>query len=223
VAGERVPLALRAQPDDAATPGVEQGEVSEAEATPSFWGRLFQDSLETLLLAVVLFVAVRATLQNTRVYGPSMEPNLYPGRYLMVNKLVYRLDQPKRGDIVVFSNPMGTGPALIKRVVGLPGEEFAIRNGTVYINGEALSEPYVVFDKGNSNWGPRVLGPDEYMFLGDNRTNSNDSRSFGPVKASRIIGKAWFSLWPPSLSVSLPYMGGLAGGTQATGTASAGG
>ena len=215
--GERLRV-FGSEPQADGDQGVKLAMEAGGDETPSFWSRLLQDSLETLLLAVVLFVAVRSTLQNTRVDGPSMEPTLYRGQYLMVNKLIYRLSDPKRGDIVVFANPRGEGPALIKRLIGLPGEQIAIRNGQVSINGAPVQEPYVVLDRGSSNWGPQVLGPDDYMFLGDNRTNSNDSRTFGPVKGVKIIGKAWFSIWPPSLSVGLPHSDGLAKGTQAAGT-----
>ncbi|NLT42177.1 MAG: signal peptidase I [Anaerolineae bacterium] len=156
-----------------------------------------RDMLETLLLALVLFVAVRTALQNTRVDGHSMEPTLRDGQYLMVNKLAYRLGAPGRGDIVVFPSPQEGGKALIKRVIGLPGEEIAVVSGQVYINGARLAEPYLAVNHGVSNFGPLVLQNGEYLVMGDNRTNSNDSRNFGPVHESALIGKAWFSLWPP--------------------------
>ena len=175
---------------------------------------MFQDALETLLLAVVLFVGVRATLQNTRVDGHSMEPTLHDGQYLMVNKLAYKLGMPQRGDIVVFPSPQDGERALIKRIVGLPGEEIAIVNGQVYVNNALLLEPYVASERSSTNWGPRVLGPNEYLVLGDNRNNSNDSRNFGPVTESQIIGKAWFSLWPPEYGLALPHVSTLATGSH---------
>lgn len=184
------------------------GGIAEQAVSPppeSAWGRLFQDALETLLLAVVLFVAVRTTLQNTRVDGHSMEPTLHNGQYLMVNKLVYKFGDPQRGDIVVFHSPQDEKRALIKRVVGLPGEEVVITAGQVYVNGQPLSEPYISSQHAAINWGPRLLGADEYLVLGDNRDNSNDSRSFGPVRRAEIIGKAWFSLWPPNYGLTVPH------------------
>ncbi len=126
-----------------------------------------------------------------------MEPTLRDGQYLMVNKLAYRLGDPSRGDIVVFPSPQDGKRALIKRVIGLPGEEISIVAGEVYINGARLSEPYVVLSHGMSSFGPLVLKAGEYLVMGDNRTNSNDSRNFGPVSEQALIGKAWFSLWPP--------------------------
>jgi signal peptidase I len=168
---------------------------------------MLQDALETLLLAVVLFVAVRSTLQNTRVDGHSMDPTLRNGQYLMVNKLVYAFSSPQRGDVVVFRSPQDHSRVLIKRVAGLPGEEIVIVGGQLYVNGVALDEPYVAGGQPSSSWGPRVLEGDEYLLLGDNRNNSNDSRSFGPVRASEIIGKAWFSLWPPGYGFRVPHYG----------------
>lgn len=165
---------------------------------------------------MVLFVAVRSTLQNTRVDGHSMEPTLHNGQYVMVNKLALRLGSPQRGDIVVFRSPQDERRALIKRVVGLPGEEVMIRSGVVYINGVALAEPYVAPNPPSGDWGPQVLGPGEYMLLGDNRDNSNDSRNFGPVSASEFIGKAWFSLWPPTYGLALPHESSQATGAEPT-------
>jgi len=175
--------------------------------------RLLQEALETMLLAVVLFVAVRSTLQNTVVDGPSMLPNLNRGQRIMVSKLAYRLTDPRRGEVVVLANPRGEGPALIKRIVGLPGETIEIVDGQVLSDGRRLDEPYLVYDRGDSDWGPRILGGDEYFVLGDNRNNSNDSRSFGPVKESLFIGKAWFSIWPPSPSLVFPSTGARAAAT----------
>jgi len=141
-----------------------------------------------------------------------MEPTLHHGQYLMVNKLALRLGAPRRGDIVVFRSPQDAKRALIKRVIGLPGEEVSIRDGLVHINGQPLAEPYIAPDRSSGNWGPIMLGKGQYVMLGDNRNNSNDSRGFGPVSDSQFIGKAWFSLWPPSYGMVLPH-----GSSQATG------
>jgi signal peptidase I len=134
-----------------------------------------------------------------------MEPTLHNGQYLMVNKLVYRFGDPRRGDIVVFHSPQDRSRALIKRVVGLPGEEVSIVAGKLYVNGMVVEEPYVAGQPTSADWGPRRLGLAEYLVLGDNRNNSNDSRSFGPVHESEIIGKAWFSLWPLTYGLRVPH------------------
>lgn len=168
--------------------------------------RFLRDTLETLLLAAVLFVAVRLTLQNTRVDGHSMEPTLHNAQYLMVNKVIYRFADPQRGDIIVFRSPQDGDKALIKRVIGLPGDVVWITDGKVTINGAELVEPYLSPDAAMvGDWGPMTVGPDEYVALGDNRNNSNDSRSFGPVAASTIIGKAWFSIWPLTYGLGIDH------------------
>lgn len=162
-----------------------------------FW----RDAFETLLMAVVLFVAVRFSLQNTRVEGHSMEPTLQDGQYLMVTKLAYRFGEPQRGDIVVFPSPQEPDRILIKRVVGLPGEEVSIRDGAVYLGATPLDEPYLDTQHGRTNWGPIQVPAGAYVLLGDNREHSNDSRSFGPVSRQDIVGRAWFSLWPPGATI----------------------
>lgn len=173
------------------------GVAAPAAAEANVWGHFLRDTLETLLLAAVLFVAVRLTLQNTRVDGHSMDPTLHNGQYLMVNKLAYRLSEPRRGDIIVFRSPQDGDKALIKRLIGLPGDVVQLANGKVIVNGVELVEPYLAPDTTIvGNWGPVTVGPSEYVALGDNRNNSNDSRSFGPIAASSVIGKAWFSIWP---------------------------
>ncbi|MHB0877430.1 MAG: signal peptidase I [Anaerolineae bacterium] len=180
----------------------------ETPAAPaaSTWTRFAQDTLETLLLAAVLFVAVRLTLQNTRVDGHSMEPTLHDGQYLMVNKLAYRFGEPHRGDIIVFRSPQDGDKALIKRVIAVPGDEVQIADGAVFINGAAISEPYLSPEATMvGSWGPLTLGEGEYLALGDNRNNSNDSRSFGPVTDSMIIGKAWFSIWPLTYGLGIDH------------------
>lgn len=170
-------------------------------------GGLFQEVLETILLAVVLFVALRAVMQSTRVISHSMDPTLKEGQYLLVNKLAYKIGEPVRGDIAVFRSPEDPDTILIKRVIGLPGEEIVVSGTSVYVGGRYLSESYVAQGESASTWGPFVLGPDEYLMLGDNRTNSNDSRFFGPVLRGAIIGKAWISIWPPgSIYLGMPRL-----------------
>jgi signal peptidase I len=159
-------------------------------------GALARETMETLLLALVLFVAVRSALQNTRVEGHSMEPTLHDGQHLMVNKIIYELTDPSRGDIVVVHSPEGGPKPLIKRVIGLPGEELRLAQGQVLVGGVPLREDYLPASHGSDTWGPYRLQAGEYLVLGDNRDNSNDSRRFGPVSRAEIMGKAWFSLWP---------------------------
>ncbi len=158
---------------------------------------LLQEILETILLAVVLFVALRTVVQSTVVLSHSMDPTLKEGQYLLVNKLAYKIGEPARGDIAVFHSPEDPGIILIKRVIGLPGDEVIVSGTLAYVNGQYLAESYLAGGQSPTTWGPFVLGENEYLMLGDNRTNSNDSRFFGPVSRDAIIGKAWISIWPP--------------------------
>ncbi|MCS7221402.1 MAG: signal peptidase I [Anaerolineae bacterium] len=154
---------------------------------------------ETVIPAVLIALIIQIFLaQATRVYGQSMEPNLHTDQRLVVEKLSYRFHAPRRGDIVVIRLPNQSNELLIKRVIGLPGETVEIRQGVVYINGKPLDEPYVTY-RSHETLAPRVIPPLSVFVLGDNRSASNDSRVFGPVHRDNIVGRAWFSYWPPSL------------------------
>ncbi len=156
-----------------------------------------RDILETVLPALIIVFVINMFLaQATRVEGQSMEPNLYNDQRLIIEKVSYRFHKPRRGDIVVLKLPNRPGPPLIKRVVGLPGEQVEIRQGHVYINGQLLDEHYVdqlTF----SSHAAEVVPDDSAFVLGDNRSFSSDSRSFGMVRLEYIIGRAWFRYWPP--------------------------
>ncbi|MFN2250284.1 MAG: signal peptidase I [Anaerolineae bacterium] len=154
------------------------------------------EALQTLLLALVLFVGLRVVVQNYVVESYSMEPTLYEGQQIWVNKLLYKLsDGPERGDIIVFQSWNQDKP-FIKRVVGLPGETITVHDGQVYADGYPVDEPYLG-QPTNGSETPVVLGADEYFVLGDNRGNSGDSRSYGSLPGDDIIGKAWLRYWPP--------------------------
>lgn len=176
--------------------------VTEAVAAPtqSRWRSarsLGREIIETIILTLVIFFLIRTVVQNFRIEGFSMEPNLHAGQYLIVNKFVYRwLHPPQRGDVIVFEYPRSPDRDFIKRVIGLPGEKVEVRRGKVYINDRPLDEPYLN-TLGSYDWGPQVIGPDEYFVLGDNRNNSSDSHSWGTLPKANIIGKAWVSYWPP--------------------------
>jgi signal peptidase I len=153
------------------------------------------DVLETLILAVVLFVAINAVSARIRVDGSSMEPTLHGGEYVLVNKLSYRLGQPDHGDVIVFYYPRDPEQEYIKRVIGLPGDRIDIRDGNVYVNGQLLEEPYIAAAPiYPGTW----LVPDNSLFvLGDNRNNSSDSHSWGAVPNDYVVGKAVLTYWPP--------------------------
>jgi signal peptidase I len=136
-------------------------------------------------------------LQATRVDGQSMEPTLQNNQRLIIEKVSYYLRPPRRGDIIVLRLPNRQTEPLIKRVIGLPGETVEIANGRVLINGQLLSEPYL--NQSTSPGMPTTVVPErQVLVLGDNRGHSNDSRAFGFVPFSDIVGRAWLRYWPPS-------------------------
>jgi signal peptidase I len=200
-----------------ATAGVPQATVVK----PNRLGRATWELAQTIALAILIFLLVRAVAQNFRVEGPSMEPGLHNGQYLLVNKAVYfKVDlgtlnkfipfidsnggeeqflfhAPERGDVIVFRYPKDPSRDFIKRVIAVPGDTVSIHDGVVTVNGVALEENYI-------NGGARgdmqegVVPPSMYFVLGDNRANSSDSRAWGYVPEENIIGKAMLSYWPLS-------------------------
>lgn len=170
-----------------------QSDVAEGRTGQRMW-YLLREIVETIVLTLLIFAAINFLTGRFRVEGPSMEPNLHEGQYLIINKVVYRLHPPHRGDIIVFEHPRNTGRDLIKRVIGLPGETVDIRDGKVYINDVLIKEPYVAYSSGYSS--RYLLGPDEFFVLGDNRPNSDDSHNWGVLQRELIVGKAWLSYWP---------------------------
>jgi signal peptidase I len=153
--------------------------------------------LETIGLAAIFYIVVSVATARVVVDGPSMRPTLASGEWIVVNRLAYLHDLPRRGDIVVILPPIaGQTDDLIKRVIGQPGDTVQVHNGTVFVDGQRLDEPYSVgqsFPEGE--W---KLGAEEIFLMGDNRELSLDSRAFGPVTISKIVGKAEFIYWPPA-------------------------
>jgi signal peptidase I len=159
-----------------------------------------RDILGILIVAVVIFLILQATIQSYTVIGSCMEPNLQDeGQRLLISKVVYHFHEPERGDIIVFHPPHKSqeNPPYIKRIIGLPGDTIEIKEGVVYINGSPLDEPYVE-NQANYFVAEREIPENEYFVLGDNRPNSDDSHNGWTVPRQNIIGKAWLSIWPPS-------------------------
>lgn len=153
------------------------------------------DILETLFLAVVLYFGINAISARVRVDGFSMNPSLENGEYILVNKLAYRIGEPQRGDIVVFSFPLDPNQDLIKRVIGLPGETITVQEGKVSVNGILLEEPYIAAPPFyNGTW---VVNEGQLFVLGDNRNESKDSHEWGLLPLENVIGKAVLIYWPP--------------------------
>ena len=157
-----------------------------------------RELVETAILTLAIFFVVRVALQNFRVEGDSMLPNLHNGEYILVNKVDYLLHPPQRGDIVVFKSAEGGDEDLIKRVIGLPGDEVQVRDGVVFVNGERWNEPYVNDEfPDRSFFGPTTVPEGKVFVMGDNRANSRDSRFFGPLPIDNIEGEAFVIFWPP--------------------------
>jgi signal peptidase I len=159
-----------------------------------FW-RFLLDLLQTLVLSVALFLGINAITARVLVEGFSMRPTLDDQQYVLVNKIAYRSTLPEYGDIIVFHFPVDPGQDFIKRVIGLPGDEVIIRDGTVILNGYSLNEPYIAAPP--AYIGQWTVPPGELFVLGDNRNNSSDSHSWGPVPLENVVGKAIFVYWPP--------------------------
>ena len=186
--------------------------------------RRFLGELPFLLLAALLLtVLVKGFLiQAFFIPSRSMEPTLEVGDRVVVNRLAYRVGEPAHGDVVVFLRPIGTGDApqsgplswvrravaqglggtppgsedLIKRVVGLPGDTVEGRNGRLWRNGHRIPEPYLAGKGFTSDFDPVLIKPGYYWVMGDNREDSADSRVFGQVPRSTLVGRAVLTVWP---------------------------
>lgn len=154
----------------------------------------FIDTIETILLALVLFLAINALSARVRVENVSMKPTLNPGEFLLVNRVAYKLGEPSIGDIVVFHAPGASELDYIKRVIGLPGDEIRVADGTVFVNDHPLYEPYIA-DQPNYS-GSWTVPEGEYFVLGDNRNNSSDSHLWGFVPKQDLVGRALLIYWP---------------------------
>jgi signal peptidase I len=164
--------------------------------------------LAVVAIAVALFIQA-FLVKPYRIPSPSMEDTLLVGDRVLVDRISWRFSEPARGDIVVFHSPV-PGPVLIKRIMGMPGDTLSIRDGAVYVNGQRLAEPYVrrvdgrpeptePFGTGLS-WSLQQsykVPAGSYFLMGDNRTDSKDSRDFGPVARDQLVGRAFARYWPP--------------------------
>jgi signal peptidase I len=183
--------------------------------------RVILDWVLTIGGAVLIVLALKAWVVNPyRIPSSSMEPTLHcarpapgceaPGGFfhgsdrVLADRLIYHFRSPHRGEIIVFETPpaaklrCGAGGVFVKRLIGLPGEHVAERNGFVYINGKLLKEPYLTPGRRDDD-PPRtwVVPKGEYFFMGDNRKESCDSRMWGAVPRANIIGEVFFVYWPP--------------------------
>jgi len=160
--------------------------------------KIFREVAITVLIAVAVFALLRLTVQSYTVVMSSMEPNFQEGECIMVNKVCYHSSGPQRGDVVVFNPPFQSQYPYIKRVIGLPGETVKIKDGKVFIDGIPLEEDEYIRARPNYTMPAMEVPENEYFVLGDNRNNSNDSSHNWTVPRDNIIGKSWFTYWPPS-------------------------
>ena len=166
--------------------------------------------LVVLVLAALALLAPGLVFEHFWVPTPSMAATLAPGDHVLVDRLAYRVKAPQRGDVVVF-HPPGQRAVFIKRVIGVPGDTIALRGGDVYVNGRRLAEPYVKATAGTlertdpwssdkpASWSlakPYKVPAGEYFVMGDNRSESDDSRDWGPVPRAAILGEAVVTFWP---------------------------
>jgi signal peptidase I len=180
---------------------VENGQSEDDDAGPHSPGGLavgfflLREIVQVMLPALLLALVIHLFLaQATVVYGRSMEPSLFESQRLIIDKISYRVHPPQRNDIVVLNLP-GMDEMLVKRIIGLPGEEVEVRDGKLYINGVLMKETFIAHTA-HYDFPATTLGPLNYFVLGDNRDNSNDSRSFGSVQREHIVGRVWLRYWP---------------------------
>lgn len=191
---------------------VEPDETHQDDVPHQAIGKLLRDWLVVIFIALSAALLVRMyVLQQYYISGPSMESTLFENDRVLVNKLSYRLHDIRHGDVIVFDRVTSNGASvahddLIKRVIGLSGDKVEIKSCVVYVNGAALKEPYL--DKGNlsqviledrcrqPNMASVAVTAGQIFVMGDNRPESFDSRSFGTISESLVVGRAFIVVWP---------------------------
>jgi len=158
------------------------------------WIRFLLETLQTVILAVVLYFIIDSVVARVRVENISMEPTLQPGEFVLVNKIVYRFGEVRHGDIIVFHFPQNPAEDYIKRIIGVAGDTVVIKNQQVFINNQVIEENYTAAPPDyNGQW---VVPADSLFVLGDNRNQSSDSHSWGFVPMKLVVGKAEVIYWP---------------------------
>lgn len=163
------------------------------------------DILETIAFVGSLFIVIYLfILQPNQVKGASMEPTFQSGDYIITSKITYKFKKIERGDVIVFNSPKNPNIEYIKRIIGLPGDKIMVKDGEVYVNDQILPETYIsaktnLWEGGFLKEGEPIIVPDNYLFvMGDNRPRSSDSREFGPIPISSIVGTVIYRYFPPN-------------------------
>lgn len=199
-----------------------QGRGAWSEVASIYNARMraaLREAIETLALAVFLVLVLQASIQNYRVDGSSMDPRLVNGDRVLANKAVYmeidaarvarfipgiEAEEGKRwhpfglptySDVIVFRSPNDPSENFVKRIIGMPGDRVRFQQGTVFVNGVPLEEPYVEHPSSETR-NALTVPEDSYFVLGDNRNQSDDSRNWGAVPRDHVIGKVWVAYWP---------------------------
>lgn len=204
--GTIAPEMIGTAPVSTEGPGSEGPTVraARAEARRKRRRRAIIEWIVVLIVALGVAVGMRTfVVQTFFIPSGSMEPTLNIGDRILVDKLSYHLHAVHRGDIIVFARPPGETlePGvndLVKRVIGLPGETISGQNGQVYINGKPLAEPWLPKGVVTGNFAPVKIPKNYYFVMGDNRDFSSDSRVFGPISGSLIVGRVVMRIWPLS-------------------------
>jgi signal peptidase I len=167
-------------------------------------GEFIYETLQTIVIFASVFVFVYFfAVQPHQIQGDSMLPNFIDSEYILTDKISYRFNAPSRGEVVVFKAPNDERKDYIKRIIAIPGETVAVRNNTVFVDEEPLPEGYLsrneVVNGGAylAEGSTIALSSGQYFVLGDNRDQSQDSRSWGPIGTNEIVGKVFFRYWPP--------------------------
>lgn len=183
--------------------GVVREDSAEVQPVSQSGSLIAREIIETFLLTLLIFWAVNTMTGRFRIEGSSMMPTMQEGEYVLINKLAYYLEDPKRGDIIVLHYPRDPSRDFIKRVIGVPGDTVDIENGQVTVNGQIIDEPYINSAPSyNGNW---TVPDDQYFVLGDNRNNSSDSHTWGFLPRDHIVGKGWVVYWPVDQMERIPH------------------
>jgi signal peptidase I len=151
--------------------------------------------LQALVIAVVLALIIRYFIfEPFNVSGPSMMNTLHDGDFVLVNKIVYQYRMPKRGEVIVFEAPGHKD--YIKRVIAVENDTIEAQNGVVRVNGHSINEPYLADGTHTSEIKLQKVPKGHVFVMGDNRTNSSDSRELGPISVDKIVGRADVVFWP---------------------------